>query len=119
MKGETEKETEHRNYKLQGELTLLSLKVFTAVLVLYWGQKKLMALEMTAIKFSIQKVRKNTEDPGDSQKEWQGISNTGHGSQNWVNNKCIMAVTHEKVLQFLQKQQWTQKANGVSFLLLL
>lgn len=31
MKGETEKETEHPNYKLQRELTLLSLKVFTAV----------------------------------------------------------------------------------------
>lgn len=34
---------------------------------------------MTAIKFSIQKVGKNAEDPGDSQKEWQGISNTGLG----------------------------------------
>lgn len=39
-----------------------------------------MALKMTAIKFSIQKVGKNTEGPGDSQKEWQDISHTGHGS---------------------------------------
>lgn len=51
--------------------------------------------DLTAVDLSKKRVRENTEDPGDSQKEWQDISKAGQGSKNWVKKKRIKAVTLE------------------------
>lgn len=69
---------------MQGELARLSLKIFTVVGVSFVLRPEETdgTWNMAAVKFSIQRVGKRTGDPGDSQKEWQDISNTDLGNQN-------------------------------------